>query len=93
AVKLSNQVELQVSLTFALSVYPNPANNELFFSWNTVPDENSKIQIMDIHGKLVAEFNCKQSITKIPVETFSTGVYFYQAVYNGQLFTGKWVKR
>ena len=91
--KISNQVELQVSLTLSLSVFPNPATNELFFSWNAIPDETSQIQILDVQGKTLFQTNCKQSLTQFQVESLPAGLYFYQAVFLGKTFSGKWLKQ
>ena len=91
---MSNQVELQSSSESKLNIFPNPANNEIYFAWNFVPDKaNTMIIILDIQGKILMQSICKQSVTCISVESMPSGIYLYQAITKDSFFSGAWVKQ
>lgn len=54
-------------------VYPNPTNHILYIDLPT-PVTNGKVILMDIHGKLLAEYNIELSL-QIPMQTFIPGIY------------------
>lgn len=58
-----------------LSVYPNPASNELNFSSSIEPI--SDIKIFDVHGKLVENKTPNELNFTTSVSHLSNGVYFY----------------
>lgn len=78
-----------------LSLYPNPARDQLkieFRSDNTTPPE---IQIIDLTGKVVKRFdknmNHEQDIfnVELDISTLQPGVYFVKVIQGDGLFSKK----
>ncbi|HET6991346.1 MAG TPA: T9SS type A sorting domain-containing protein [Bacteroidia bacterium] len=67
-----------------LNVYPNPAENLLNVSFNLENSSSVKIQLFDISGKLIEEFNpnCSIGENTIPLnlEGIERGIYFVRLV-------------
>jgi hypothetical protein len=79
------------SYDFGLRVYPNPANNELNFSFSKLFD--GKVSIFDAAGKKVLDKEFTGNNEKVLLENFADGFYFYQLNSpNGIIKTGKFVK-
>ena len=57
-----------------ISVYPNPAGNEVFINWNGHGANLNQIQVFDVSGKLMFSANTK--VNSIALEDFESGVYF-----------------
>lgn len=82
-----------------ISLYPNPAKDELNIIFSKVQNSNNYvIEIIDIIGKRITEnninFDNKSDFvqTKLNLESFSNGIYFVN-IYNGKtkLYTNKFV--
>ncbi len=73
----------------ALSLFPNPANNNITLQCN----ENSlisKLVITDINGKVVEENYQASNRNQINTEDWNSGLYFYTATLsNGNIGKGK----
>lgn len=60
-----------------VTVYPNPAKNNLYINKGTLDTENYSVKIIDLNGKTVTakEFNNSQLIEQLPVSELSAGIY------------------
>ncbi|CAM4371296.1 M28 family peptidase [Flavobacterium terrigena] len=60
-----------------VTVYPNPAKNNLFINKGTLDAKNYTVKIVDINGKTVSEkeFNNSQLTEQFPVSQLSSGIY------------------
>ncbi|MGB1205842.1 MAG: T9SS type A sorting domain-containing protein [Chitinophagales bacterium] len=72
--------------TLTATVYPNPATNVATISLNTAWDNNSNITVVDMLGKVVAQYTNVSNELALDVTNFSNGYYFVQAE-NGQAVT------
>jgi hypothetical protein len=67
----------QVKKNAGLSLYPNPAQNELIINGSELITNNDEIQIIDVSGKTV--FNQRLSVLNYPlsinIRSLSAGVY------------------
>ena len=60
-------------------IYPNPAKNKLHVEC----PKNSKIKILDLHGKLLIETISENGYTELSFENISPGAYFV-TIENGK---------
>lgn len=60
-----------------ITVYPNPAKNNLYINKGTLNSENYSVKIVSLNGKTVLEkeFNNSQLIEQLPISDLSTGIY------------------
>ena len=68
--------------------YPNPANNELNFTFNASYDGAIIIEYIDIQGKSISEnvtVNANNSFKSTVFQTISSGLYFTRISKNGTL--------
>ncbi|MEX2597856.1 MAG: T9SS type A sorting domain-containing protein, partial [Salibacteraceae bacterium] len=65
-------IDNQVALT-EIKLFPNPVSNELTIDLGS--NENLRITVTDFTGKLVAEVNSTEQITRIDFSRFAAGVY------------------
>jgi Secretion system C-terminal sorting domain/Concanavalin A-like lectin/glucanases superfamily len=63
-------------ISFTFNVSPNPTSDNVIIE--TV--ENTDLQIYDINGKIIYETKLIDRLTKINMEEFSKGVYFFKAI-------------
>ncbi|OGU18087.1 MAG: hypothetical protein A2X61_02985 [Ignavibacteria bacterium GWB2_35_12] len=81
---------------YELSIYPNPAKDNLFI---TLPDRlstiNNELQIFDSEGKLIYSFAVKPvdgvNLISIPVKLFSAGHYFVNITSAKGILSGKFI--
>lgn len=82
----SNQ---EVAVNNTLSVFPNPASSSISVELN----ENSKIEIIDITGKLVYSSNNAQAgMHSIDVNAFAKGTYAIRISNQASVQTAKFIK-
>ena len=60
-----------------VTVYPNPAKNNLYINKGTLDAKNYAVKIVDINGKIVSEkeFNNSQLTEQLSVSQLSSGIY------------------
>ncbi len=82
---ISNSVGIRNKKSSAISIYPNPAKNEIFVRNNNT--NNLKIAIYDITGQLVKTTNISNvnGTTKIAIDELPTGLYFINSIENNIL--------
>lgn len=67
-----------------VNVYPNPAQNTLFFSVDA--SKAKSIQVFDIAGKMMNAYSINVNNPQIDVSTFANGIYSYTIVdKNGEV--------
>lgn len=82
---------LDAKNTGGISLYPNPASNELSFMSSKA--EACEITIYDINGRLMSNFFIKedQFPKTISLESFDSGIYFYKVVSGNKTLQNKLV--
>lgn len=83
---------------FGLSVYPNPANDEVNISFTLSNEALVNVTVTDLTGKIVYTSNGENNVAgahsmKINTSTFSNGVYMVNFKANGEVSTQKIVIR
>jgi hypothetical protein len=73
-----------------LVVWPNPVADILHVQTKFT---KGKLQITDITGKIILEGAINNIVTAIPVVQLAGGPYVLRIIYNGNLFTSKFIKR
>jgi hypothetical protein len=63
-------------LDFEISVFPNPASDELTIKLSKENLPGLHFMIFDLNGKLQFQSNLKSTITRIPLDQLSAGFYF-----------------
>ncbi|MFK8010281.1 MAG: T9SS type A sorting domain-containing protein [Saprospiraceae bacterium] len=61
-----------------INVFPNPAKDLLTFESVLESDKNTSIQIFNMQGKLMSQFNFLGNQQRVDVSNWSNGMYFYQ---------------
>ncbi len=72
-----------------LSVYPNPADDQIFFEVEDKFSGQPNLIIIDIQGKMLISSKLSEQVTSIEVSHLQNGIYFYKTVINGKFVTGK----
>ena len=71
--------------SFAIYVYPNPADEELNILFNNLPDGKNTIEIHDITGRLMFTQEITSTNTSINISSLKQGVYMYRIVNDGNV--------
>lgn len=60
-----------------VTIYPNPAKNNLYINKGTLDSENYTVKIIDLNGKTITEkeFNNSQLTEQLPVSQLTSGIY------------------
>jgi len=78
-----------------LSIYPNPSNGQFTLRLNSLVDDNIKIDVADVSGKLVysREYKCSIGINKLSVDIkdLASGVYNVSIIKNNNSLSRKLV--
>jgi D-alanyl-D-alanine carboxypeptidase len=71
---INNKTDIKSSISFSISLYPNPALNELFVN---LPDiqENASLEIYTITGICMGKYNVNNQIYSIDIRNFPQGMY------------------
>lgn len=84
-------IQEQAPAKSLLSASPNPANNEVTFSYSLASGTEGKIVILQLTGTTVAEIpvdGSKGSVT-FPASEIRDGLYFYYLVADGKVCSAK----
>jgi hypothetical protein len=60
---------------FSISVFPNPASDEVTIKMNQEKVSGLQYMLFDINGRILIEKHLHAAETKIPVNNFSEGIY------------------
>jgi hypothetical protein len=63
-----------------LSVYPNPADNQLTVSLNAFPAD---IQLYDVSGRILLQTKTYTESTQLDISSCSSGIYFLKVMIAG----------
>ena len=91
-----NQITEQGNNPLMISIYPNPAQEEVFVSWESADNSAAKVSLTDIAGKQVFAQNIVQKPKTeviIPVSDLAEGVYLLRIEANEGVYTEKVVVR
>jgi hypothetical protein len=77
--------EDNLALNQEVSIYPNPAENEIFISSNSGNIES--VQIIDLSGSVVKNTLNNAFVTRVDVSDLKSGIYFVRFSINGKLQT------
>jgi hypothetical protein len=72
-----------------LKVYPNPANDEVSFTFSSTPSADTKITLTNMLGQVITTQHVTNSNTVISTSTLAEGVYIYSVQSNGTVNTGR----
>ena len=75
AQKIPTQIN-EIPEDFRFVIYPNPANEELNFSFSN--EGNYQIKILDLMGKELQSFNASIQNSKFNIQNLSAGFYFVE---------------
>ena len=78
----------EIDLENQIKLFPNPSSN--FFSIQGNEIENSKITIIDLNGRVVANFN--NEINNIDISILDSGIYFVKICIQKYHITKKLIK-
>lgn len=76
------------SQTEMLSVFPVPASNYLsvqFYAGQFSPNKNYSIEILDLNGNLVSTKLIQLADSRIDLQNFSDGIYFYTVLQDSEI--------
>ncbi len=71
-----------------ISIYPNPANDYIFIKTND-SEKFSKVQLLDLNGKVVVEINEENSFQKIDTKNLPSGMYIIRVLGSQSIHTSK----
>lgn len=73
-----------------IKIYPNPNNGNFNFEYRLKPNETGLLNIMDVTGKLVANYTLENNKNNLQINAndLNSGVYLYQIIINGSLVNG-----
>lgn len=77
------------SIKEELLVYPNPAQNEVWFKWGKTEEKSiSKLIISNSLGKVIASFSFENNIYSFNWNTnqLSSGVYYYRFLLDNNIY-------
>lgn len=74
-----------------LSVYPNPTEDRITVSFETLPDETTLV-VCDMIGNSVLRMNVKDNNTTVDLSALSKGVYFLTIHSGGKTITKKLIR-
>lgn len=67
-----------------INVFPNPAQDILTFESVLGNGKNTTVQIFDMNGKLMSQFNYSGNQQTVDVSNWSQGMYFYHITNDGE---------
>jgi len=74
-------------------VYPNPSEDKFLFELGEGRNY-CNLYVYDVNGKLRKETNSEgESILELDASEFESGIYIYKMILDGQLYSGKLIKK
>jgi hypothetical protein len=71
-----------------ISIYPNPATDNIYIRAND-SEKFSKVQLLDLNGKVIVEINEENSFQKIDTKNLPSGLYIIRVLGSQSIYTGK----
>lgn len=80
----------KTTITEDVLVYPNPANADLFLSF----EHNSKatIRVMDLQGRILLQTESHETLVNLNIESLTTGIYIASIETEQGISTRKFIK-
>lgn len=73
-----------------LTVYPNPANNELNFVFNSNEEETATVELRDVTGRLLETLQIKNgTIVQLNVSAYENAIYLLSINVNGKFIESR----
>jgi hypothetical protein len=82
---------INANTTGSVSLFPNPSNGLVHFSYKDVPASRSEMRILDVMGRVIKSIDVQgyQGMTEIDMGGCANGIYFYQFISGSNIITGK----
>jgi hypothetical protein len=78
----------------AISVYPNPTENELFVDLKNIDADINSIEIIDLSGKVLQVITAQQgSVMKLNTSNLAQGMYQIRILSDAYTVTKRFVKK
>ncbi len=94
--KTSNETIIKSDLNAEISIYPNPAINEVTIEINNIQNKNVNLDIFDISGKLIqnVKLNAKEDLInqQLNISQFVSGIYFMNFTIDNKEYLKKIIK-
>jgi len=84
----SELVSIKEPKILEANTYPNPAQDVVYFMWESQKLERGKIDIIDLQGKVVASVSIDNNSTAWHCANFANGVYLYRITDSGKTVGG-----
>lgn len=84
----------EIGLNTPISIYPNPATDNLILDLSSIKGKNVSIEIFDIDGKMIRSFLQIEATAKttLKIEDISKGNYLLKVITNEGTISNKFVK-
>ncbi len=82
-----------IIISKGLSIFPNPANNELNFAVDFLTKDKITIKVHDIAGKLIIKETASSSENKINIQSLNSGAYILKIIQNKNIWISKFIKQ
>ena len=92
----NNPTTHSATTPLAISIYPNPANNEVNVSIARLRDAEVKVILTDILGNVLIASSEKSQYgysKKLDIHTYPSGVYLLKVQYNDEVTTERIIKQ
>jgi hypothetical protein len=77
----------------AVNLYPNPANEQINFTFTNLQLNQCQLQISNALGQLVSQSEIRNTKSEINIGTWPSGIYFWALQQEGRTVrSGKFVK-
>ena len=77
----------------SLLLYPNPSQKWINFDFENNDQNIYRLELIDVDGKLVFSKIISSINSRISIESFSDGIYFYRLVGKDSIYSGKFIKQ
>jgi len=76
--ELEQRSDWSKPLQETISIFPNPAFNEVRVNINLTKNESGVVKVLDIHGEMMEEYEIEKGNTELLIKTnsFKSGMYF-----------------
>ena len=69
-----------ISAKNRILIYPNPAQETIYFSFDNFYNESYTIQIVDLKGKIITEFETGLDQIDVLLSGYSSGTYYIRII-------------
>lgn len=76
----------------SITVYPNPASDQVEIRFSKMITSNRKIQVVDTQGKVLRSIESSSSDLQVNIANLASGEYFVRAYTIGGVLTTKFIK-